>query len=34
MMNASFPDLRSEHGAEPVPPETNSFVADVDAALE
>jgi len=34
MMNATFSDLRGEHRAEPVPPETHGFVADVDAALE
>jgi hypothetical protein len=34
MMNAPLPDLRGEHRTESVPPETHSFVADIDAALE
>ncbi len=34
MNNAPFPDLRSEHRTEPVPPEANRPVANVDAALE
>jgi hypothetical protein len=31
MMNASFPDRSREHWTEPVPPEPNSLVADIDA---
>jgi hypothetical protein len=34
MTNALSPDLRGEHRTEPVPPETNSFVADIDTALK
>jgi hypothetical protein len=34
MMNASFPDLGRRHRAEPVAPETNRLVADIDTALE
>jgi hypothetical protein len=34
MNNAPFPDLRGEHRTEPVPPEANRPVANVDAALE
>ena len=33
-MNAPIPDLRCEHGTEPVPLKTHSFLADIDAALE
>ena len=32
--DSPFPDLRSEHRSEPVPPEPNGFVADTDAAFE
>jgi len=32
--NAPFPDLGGEHWTEPVPPQTNRLVADIDAALE
>ncbi|EAQ23117.1 hypothetical protein ROS217_02660 [Roseovarius sp. 217] len=32
-MDAAFADLGSEHGAEPVPPEPDRLMADVDAAL-
>nr|WP_281422153.1 hypothetical protein [Aquisediminimonas sediminicola] len=28
------PDIRSEHRSEPVPPQPNRFVADVDSSLE
>ena len=34
MMNASFPDLRGEHRTEPVPPEPDRLVADIDATFE
>ena len=34
MVKASFPDLVREHRTEPVPPEPNRLVADVDAPLE
>ena len=34
MNNAPFSDLRCEHQAEPVPPEANRLVANVDAALK
>ncbi len=34
MMNAPLPDLRGEHRTEPVPPEPNGFMADIDATLE
>ena len=34
MMNAPYSDLCSDQRSEPVPPETYSFMADVDAALE
>ena len=34
MMNPPLPDLRSEHRAEPVPPETHRLVADIDATFE
>jgi hypothetical protein len=34
MINASLPDLCSKHRTEPVPPETHSFVADIDATLK
>ena len=34
MDNSAFSDLRGEHRAEPVPPKSNSFVADIDAAIE
>ena len=34
ILNPALPDLRGEHRAEPVPPETYRLVADVDAALE
>ncbi len=34
MMNAPLPDLRGEHRAKPVPPETHGFVADINATLE
>jgi len=33
MMNASFPDRSREHRTEPVPPEPNRLVADIDAPL-
>ena len=33
-MNPSFPDLRGKHRPEPVRPEANRLVANVDAALE
>jgi len=33
MMNASFPDRSREHWTEPVPPEPNRLVADIDAPL-
>jgi hypothetical protein len=33
-MNPPFPDLRGEHRSEPVPPEPDRLVANVDAALE
>ena len=29
----AFSDLIGEHRAEPMPPKSNSFVADIDAAL-
>jgi len=32
-MNASFPDRSREHWTEPVPPEPNRLVADIDAPL-
>jgi len=32
-VDAAFADLGSEHGAEPVPPEPDRLMADVDAAL-
>jgi hypothetical protein len=34
MVNAPLSDLGGKHRTEPVPPETNRFMADVDAALE
>jgi hypothetical protein len=34
MLKAPLLDLRSEHRAEPVPPEPHRLVADLDAALE
>jgi hypothetical protein len=34
MMNASFSDLAGEYRTEPVPPEPNRLVADIDAPLE
>jgi hypothetical protein len=34
MMDATLLDLRGEHWAEAVPPESHCFVADVDTALE
>jgi hypothetical protein len=34
MMYAPLPDLRGEHGTEPVPLEPHSFVANIDATLE
>jgi len=34
MMNALFPDLRGEHRTEPVPLESHSFVADINATLK
>jgi len=34
MMNSTFPDLGFKHRAEPVPPESDRLVADVDAAFE
>jgi hypothetical protein len=34
MLDAPFPNLRSEHRSEPVPPEPHRLVADIDAALE
>src|SRR5665811_2011434 len=33
MMKASFPDLAGEHRSEPVPPEPNRLVADIDPPL-
>lgn len=33
-MNAPLPDLRGEHRTEPVSPEPQSLVADVDAAFK
>ena len=33
-MNASFSDLAGEHRTEPVPPEPNRLVADIDPPLE
>jgi len=33
-MNASFPDLSGEYWTEPVPPEPNRLVANIDASLE
>ena len=32
-LDALATDLAGKHGAEPVPPEPHSFMADVDAAL-
>ncbi len=34
MMNASFPDRPGEHRTEPVPPEPDRLVADIDATFE
>ncbi len=34
MMNASFPDLRGQHRTEPVPPEPDRLVADINATFE
>jgi hypothetical protein len=34
MMNAPLSDLRGKHRTEPVPPESNRLMADIDAALE
>jgi hypothetical protein len=34
MMNASFPDLRREHRTEPIPPEPNRLMANIDATFE
>ncbi len=34
MMNPSFPDLRGKHRTEPVPPEPDRLVADIDATFE
>jgi hypothetical protein len=34
MINPSFPDRGRKHRSEPVPPEPNCLVADIDAALE
>jgi len=34
MNNAPFPDLRCEHLAKTVSPETQHLAADIDAALE
>jgi hypothetical protein len=34
LLSSAFPDLRSEHRAEPVPPEPHCFVADIDSMLE
>jgi hypothetical protein len=33
MMNPPLPDLRCEYRTEPVPPETDCHVADIDATL-
>ena len=33
-LNTAFPDLCGEHRTEPVPPETNGFMADIDATLK
>ena len=33
MLNAAFPDLRREHWTEPVPPEPNCLMADIDSSL-
>ena len=30
MMNALFPDLRGEHRTEPVPPEPDGFMANIN----
>ena len=34
MVDAPLPDLRGEHRAEPVSPETYRFRADIDTAIE
>ncbi len=34
MMNPSLPDLSSEHRTEPIPPEPNRLVADIDTTLK
>ncbi len=34
MMNAPLPDFRSKHWTEPVPPESNRLVANIDPTLE
>jgi hypothetical protein len=34
MMDASLPDLRGEHRAEPISPKRYRLMADIDAALE
>ncbi|MDH3911537.1 MAG: hypothetical protein OEU09_09580, partial [Rhodospirillales bacterium] len=34
LVDAPLSDLRGEYRTEPVPPEPNRFVADIDASLE
>jgi hypothetical protein len=33
-MNPAFSDLRCEHRAEPVPPQTHGLVTNIDATIE